>query len=196
MNQTGQVKEWSNATPAGLVALAIASFGFFAVLTGKVSGEAIPLLGLWLLGGFAIQIVVAILDLKSGNSAGGNTFLFFSAYFMLVSGLEMVFEQYMKSGLDKRIDGWAWLALMIVIYLWTPAYFKNPLFMTLIVLALDVALPFIALQKLGILGPDVLKISGWALLVAGICAIYLAAAMIVNTAYGKKIYPNPGPLVK
>ncbi len=83
-------KEWANPTPAGLVALAAACACFFALLTGRVSASAMPLIGCWLLGGFVIQIVVALLDLKSGNLAGGNTFLFFSAFFMLVSGLEML----------------------------------------------------------------------------------------------------------
>ena len=36
MNETKLVKEWANPTPAGLVALAVACFGFFALLSGKV----------------------------------------------------------------------------------------------------------------------------------------------------------------
>ena len=35
-----QQKDWSNATPAGLVALAVACFCFFALLSGKVQGSA------------------------------------------------------------------------------------------------------------------------------------------------------------
>ena len=45
-------------------------FLFFAILTGKVTGAAAPFLGCWLLGGFAIQIIVGILDLKGGNQPG------------------------------------------------------------------------------------------------------------------------------
>jgi uncharacterized protein len=202
VDQKNQIKEWANPTPAGLVALAVACFCFFAILTGKVTGAAAPFIGCWLLGGFVIQIIVGVLDLKNGNSTGGNTFLFFSAYFMLVSGLEMIFGTYMRNSnikLDSFIDGWAWLALMIVVLLWTPAFFKSPLFLTIIVLALDVALPFIVLEKIGLfkdLKETFSHIAGWALLVAGIAGIYLASAIIVNTAFGKKIYPNPGPLVK
>ena len=202
MDQTNQIKDWANPTPAGLVALSVACFCFFAVLTGKVTGAAVPFIGCWLLGGFAVQVIVAILDLKGGNSTGGNTFLFFSAYFMLVSGLEMILGTYMRNSnikLDSYVDGWAWLALMLVVMLWTPAFFKSPLFLTLIVFALDVALPFIVLEKIGLwkdLKEDFSKIAGWSLLVAGIFGIYLASAIIVNTAFGKKVYPNPGPLVK
>lgn len=199
MNQSNQIKEWANPTPAGLVALAVACFGFFALLTGNVTSAAMPLLGLWLLGGFVVQIVVAVIDLKGGNSTGGNTFLFFSAFFMLVSGSEMIFKFLMANNkviLDAHIDGWAWLCLTFVMYLWTPAFFKANFFLTLIVLALDVALPFLALIDLGVLSKSLSKIPAWSLLAAGIVGIYLASATIVNTAFGKKIYPMPDPIIK
>jgi uncharacterized protein len=202
VEQKNQIKDWANPTPAGLVALSVACFGFFAVLTGQVPKEAAPFLGMWLLGGFAVQIIVAVLDLKSGNTTGGNTFLFFSAYFMLVSGLELTLGSIMRNSgikLDAYIDGWAWLALTVVVILWTPAFFKSPLFLTLIVLALDVALPFIVLEKIGLwkdLKETFSLIAGWSLLAAGLCGIYLASAIIVNTAFGKNVYPNPGPIIK
>jgi succinate-acetate transporter protein len=191
--------EWSNPTPAGLVALAIACFCFFALLTGKVTAAALPLLGCWLLGGFVVQLVVALIDLKGGNATGGNTFLFFSAFFMLVGGLEMIMKFNMANNniiLDSRIDGWAWLVLTIVILLWTPAFFKSPLVLTLIVLALDVSLPFIALMDLGIIPKSFSFIPAWGLLVAGIMGIYLSSAIIVNGAFGKEVYPMPGPIIK
>jgi len=50
---------------------------FFALLNGYVRGaDAIPLIACWLLGGFVVQIVVALIDLKEGKHAGGNTFIF------------------------------------------------------------------------------------------------------------------------
>lgn len=199
MNQINGTKEWSNPTPAGLVALAIACFCFFALLSGKVTSEALPLLGVWLLGGFVVQFIVALLDLKSGNTTGGNTFLFFSAFFMFVGGIEMIMKFNAATNgivLDARIDGWAWLVLTIVLLLWTPAFFKTPLVLTLIVLALDVSLPFIALMDLGILPGTYSIIPAWGLLIAGILGIYLSAAIIVNTAFGKEVYPMPGPIIK
>ena len=185
-------KEWANPTPAGLVALATACFCFFAMLNSYVDKSAMPLIGCWLLGGFAIQLVVGLLDLKGGNHAGGNTFLFFSAFFMLVGGLEM-FIKYngITSGaaVDTRIDGFAWLALTLVVYLWTPAFFKSFNLLSLVVLALDVALPFIALIDLKVLPADLSFIPGYALLASGLIAIYLSAALVVNTAFGRKVYP-------
>jgi len=198
-NQGNQIKDWSNPTPAGLVALAVACFCFYALLSGKVTGNAVPLLGFWLIGGFVVQLVVALIDLKNGNATGGNTFLFFSAFFMLVGGLEMIFKFNMATNnilLDARIDGWAWLVLTISLILWTPAFFKTPLVLSLIVLALDVSLPFITLIDLGILPSSYAIIPAWGLLIAGILGIYLAAAIVVNGAFGREVYPMPGPIIK
>ena len=189
-------KQWANPTPAGLVALGVACFGFFALLTGRVGRGALPLLGCFLIGGFFIQIIVALLDLKSGNSAGGNTFLYFSVYFMLVSGGEM-FVKYFCSGLDTRIDGWAWLCLMLVVALWTPAFFKTSAILFIIVAALNVAVPCIALSDLKVFPADVnavlSQVAGWVLLLCGVLGVYLSGAIVVNTAYGRNLLPNPGP---
>ena len=196
MSQENQIKEWSNPTPAGLVALAVACFCFFAILTGKVTHEAMPLLGCWLIGGFVIQFVVALLDLKGQNNTGGNTFLFFSAFFMLVGGLEMIMKyNFMVKGIafDAHIDGWAWLVLTSAILLWTPAFFKSTRLLTLIVIALDLSLPFITLMDLGILPKTYAVIPAWGLLIAGVIAIYLSSAIVVNTAFGRAFYPLPGP---
>jgi len=190
-----QTTPWANPTPAGLVALAVACFTFFALLNGFVEKSAMPLVGCWLLGGFAVQLVVALLDLKGGNHAGGNTFLFFSAFFMLVGGLEM-FVKYsaLTAGTpaDGRIDGYAWLALTIAVYLWTPAFFKPVSLLSLVVLALDVALPFIFLVDLKVLPASYSPIAAYALLAAGVIALYLGAAQVVNTAFGKTVYPVIG----
>lgn len=188
------MKEWANPTPAGLVALAVACACFFALLTGRVQASAMPLVGCWLMGGFVIQLAVALLDLKGGNATGGNTFLFFSAFFMLVGGMEMLLKyQAIQSGapLDARIDGYAWCILTLVVYLWTPAFFTRFSLLSVVVLLLDVALPFIALTDLGVLEKSWSQVAAWSLLGAGLVAVYLGAAMVVNGAFGRKVYPLP-----
>lgn len=187
-----QTKEWANPTPAGLVALAVACACFFAMLGGHIETSALPLVGCWLLGGFVIQLVVGLLDLKGGNATGGNTFLFFSAFFMLVGGLEMLLKyQAITAGtpLDARVDGYAWAILTLVLFLWTPAFFTKFTLLSVVVLLLDVALPFIALTDLQLIPKDFSQISAWALLAAGLVAVYLSAATVVNNAFGKKVYP-------
>ncbi|MDD3271120.1 MAG: GPR1/FUN34/YaaH family transporter [Syntrophomonadaceae bacterium] len=191
---------WASPAPAGLVALAIACFGFYALLTGKVDHSCIPLLGIWLLGGFFVQIIVGIVDLKGGHTTGGNVFLFFSAFFMLVGGMEFIFKYFAAANgwaIDARIDGWAWLVLWIVLVMWTPAYLKqSPLVMSLVVLALDVAVFFVAFMDLELISRSFAPIAGTFLLIGGILGIYVASAIILNTAFSKNVLPMPGPILK
>lgn len=193
-NASPAVREWSNPTAAGLVALAVACGCFFAMLTGRVTHDALPLVAAWLLSGFVIQFVVGLLDLKAGSHAGGNAFLFFSGFFMLTSAVGLLLKySALKAGvpLDARLDGYAWGVLTAVMFLWTPAFFVRFSLLSLVVLFLDIALPFITLVDLGVLSKDYLHVAAWSLLTSGAIAIYLSAAIVVNTAYGRKVYPLP-----
>ncbi len=192
---------FANPAPAGLVALAVACFTFFALLSGKVGATAIPLLGCWLLGGFIVQLTVAIIELKEGALLGGNVFLFFSAFFMFTGGIEFFVKAYFASvngtPIDGRMDGWAWLVLWIVLMLWTPAYLKTgPAMLGLLILCLDVACFFVAFMDLGILAKTYSIYAAYFLLFTGCFGIYVGAAIQLNDAFGRTILPMPGPLLK
>lgn len=60
MNQPIQTNDWSNPTPAGLVALAIACFSSFAFLSVSINASAMPLFGIWLVSGIVLQFVAAL----------------------------------------------------------------------------------------------------------------------------------------
>lgn len=189
----------ANPGPAGLVALAMACFTFYAVHTGKVEGSAIALLGIWLIGGFVVQVIVGVMELNHGNVLGGNIFTFFSAFFMLVTGLELIFKFFAAQNgweVDARIDGWAWLALAIALLTWTPGYFKSPLSLCAVVLALDVAVPVVALMDLTILGHEWHVVSGNFLLLAGIFGLYTAMGVVLNTVFERTVIPMGGPIIK
>jgi len=197
---------WANPAPAGLVALAIACFCFYAVLTGTCKGTAIPLLGCWLIGGFVVQIVVAIIELMEGAVQGGNVFLYFSAFFMLTGGLEFFVKAYFNTmntaagvaPIDTTIDGWAWMVLTIATILFTPAYLKNSgAVMGLCVVLLDIAIIFVTGTDGGWLPKATYSpIAGYFLLGAGICGIYVAAGAFLAGTIGKSILPMPGPILK
>jgi succinate-acetate transporter protein len=192
-------KGWANPGPAGLVALAIACFCFYALLAGKVEHTAIPLLGCWLLGGFVVQIIVGVMEMLEGNTTGGNVFTVFAAFFMLAGGLEF-FLKYFASvhglALDAHIDGYAWSALAIALLLFTPAYLKSPLILSLAIFALDIAVPLIALMDLGLIAHTWAIVAANLLGFTGLCGLYVAGAIVWNTAYGRQILPMPGPIVK
>ena len=77
-----QQHSFANPAPAGLGALAMACFTFYAMFTGKVSHDALPLLACWLVGGAICQLTCGLIELKDHNISGGNVFLFFGAFFM------------------------------------------------------------------------------------------------------------------
>ncbi|ABO50311.1 conserved hypothetical protein [Desulforamulus reducens MI-1] len=188
-----------NPGPAGLVALAMACFTFYAIHTGKVDGSAAPLLGIWLIGGFVIQVIVGVMEINHGNVLGGNVFTFFSAFFMLVTGLELIFKFFAAQNgwtIDSRIDGWAWLALAIALLTWTPGYLKSPLSLFCAVLALDVAVPVVALMDLEVLGHEWHVISGNFLGLGGIFGLYTAWGIVLNSVFEKTIIPLGAPIIK
>ncbi|HWQ74917.1 MAG TPA: hypothetical protein VN441_06360 [Syntrophomonas sp.] len=190
---------WAGAGPAGLVALAMACFTFFALLTGRVDHSAIPLLGIWLVAGFIVQIVTAVLELKEGNLLGGNVFTFFSAFFMFASGFELLFKFWAGHHgieVDGRISGYAWVALSIAITMWLPAYLAGARSLSLVVIALVPALWIIGLRDMGVLGAAWAPVAGWLALAGGIFGLYTSSAIILNSKFGKTILPLGSPFIK
>lgn len=195
-------KEWSNPSAAGLVALAVACYIFFALLSGRLGtkpGElnALPLIAGWLFGGFVIQFITALIDLKGGNHVGGNTFLFFSAFFMLSSSIGMAMKSFVPY-LDARVDGYVFLVLSITIWLWAPAFYKGNPFLFYIIVLLGVACPILAICDLklvtGVTAKSLANFAAYVFLVIGTIGMYAAGAIVVNTAYGKELFPVPKPL--
>lgn len=193
--------DWANPAPAGLVALAVACFTFFAVLTGKVPGSVTPLLACWLIGGFVVQLGVGIIELKLGALLGGNVFFFFSAFFMLTGGLEFLVRSsagFAAAKPNAAIDGWAWLVLWIILILWSPCYFKTSnMVMALLLIFLDIGVFFVVIRDFAMIDAATgSKYAGWFLLFTGIMGIYQASAIQLNAAFGKTILPCGGPLIK
>jgi uncharacterized protein len=193
--------EHSFATPgpASLGAFTVAVFGFGAVFLGQVSLTGLPLLAAWLVGGCLIQLVAAVIELKDKNITSGNVFLYFSGIFMLAAALSTIAKFLMLvHGMkpDPTVEGWLWLAGTGFLVGMTPNYAKSNLFLFLVVVMADVALLFIALLDLGVVGVAFKPVVGYLCFGCGILAIYLIAASATNTFYGKSIFPVPPPLIK
>lgn len=194
-----QEHSFANPAPAGLGALAIACFAFFALLTGRVSHEAAPVLAAWLVGGAICQIAAGLIELKDHNIAGGNLMLFFGSFFMVTGALGMLLKTDLAAKgilFDASIEGYTWLCAFLVLVALTPCYLKaNKVFFWLVIVA-DLAVLFIALADLKIAKSFLAPAAGWLLLLAGFLALYLVAAIAINGVYGKSVIPLPAPYIK
>lgn len=184
---------FANPSPTGLAALAMACMCLWAVFTGRTDAGAAPVLAFWFIGGGIIQVSVGIMELRNGVFKSGNVMLLFGAFFMFVGAAGMLGKYLLvQNGLpiDPRIEGYAWLVCALVLIGWTPGYFKNtPLALTAIVLLVDIALIIIAFVDMAVMPKPYIAIAGWLLLVTSLLAIYLSAALFVNTALGKNLLP-------
>ena len=195
-----QEHSFASPSPAGLAALAVACFGFAAVFLGKVGLGGLPLLAAWLIGGCLVQLVTATIELKDHNIAGGNVFLFFSAFFMLAAALS-IFAKFMLISYSMKplsyVEGWCWLAGAAFLTIVTPAYLKgSKIFFAAVVMA-DIVLWIICLMDLGIIDHTTWKpVAAYLLIAIGTIGIYLAGATVCNTVFGRTIYPVPTPFVK
>ncbi len=192
---------FANPLPAGLGALAMACFGFFALLSGKVTHDAAPILAAWLIGGFFVQMVVAIIEFRDKNLPGANVFLVFSAIFMLTGALSVSAKYFLhKAGMpfDATIEGWLWLAITLWICIVLPCFLKSPKILFILGSLLCVALFCLISLDFGVVAgrAAIAKTGAYALLIAGCLAIYLAGAISLNTHFGRQILPITTPFIK
>lgn len=192
---------WANPMPAGLTALTIAVFIFYGMFTGKVTGAASVIGGIWLICGFFVQMVVGIIELKEGSVVGGNTFTWFSGYFMLATGAVWIFEYFAAIygwKFDAHITGYTWFAITLVLWMQWPALAKSmPLTVFLLICVMNLSLPLITGINLGLLDPKVYgPIAGNMAGISGLFGAYSTAAVMNNLAFGRQIFPFPGPVIR
>jgi uncharacterized protein len=189
---------FANPGAAGLGALAVACFAFFALLTGKVSHGAAPILACWLVGGAVCQIAAGLIELKDHNIAGGNLMLFFGSFFMVTGAVGMFTKTDLAArgvAFDAGIEGWTWLASFFFLVMMTPCYLKSNKVFFWVVVSADVAVLFLALADLKV-APFLAPYAGWVLLLTGLGALYLVAAIAINGTFGKPVIPLPAPYIK
>jgi len=193
-----QEHSFANPGPAGLAGLCVACFIFFALLTGRVTHDATPIMAFWLMGAAVVQLAAGLIELKDKALLGGNLMTFFGAFFCVTGAANFLGKHLMHANgvpFDAAIDGWGWLAATIFLLIMVPAYLKTAskaFFLTLVAAVVGVAL--LAFQDLG----WVSGMSGaiaYALLITGILAFWNIAAMIINPVYGKEIIWTGKPFI-
>ena len=197
-----QEHSFASPGPAAFAALAIACFAFFAILTGKVSHDAAPIVACWLVGGAVVQLIAGVIELKDKNISAGNLMLFFGSFFMLVAALSMGAKYGLHAAglpFDSRVEGWCWLAGWFFLIMLTPCYLKAPRLLFWALIMADIAIFCIAMidLKLTVLPLHLMAtVAGWLVLGVGLLALYLGGAVAINTTFGKPIIPTTTPYVK
>lgn len=190
----------ANCGAANAFAITNATFGLFALVTGRVNGSCMLLLAMWMLAGFVVQIIPAIIFIIKGEDLDANMTLVLSSYLLLAGFLTFAVKwlaiQYGWQ-LDGHIEGYLWLSVFLVISFWTPALLKmTPKVFNFAVLGIDLALVLLSLNSLGMLTPIFVMLLGYDLLLIGILTLWVAAAMILNSTFQKTILPVGAPLIK
>lgn len=190
----------ANVGAANAFAITNATFGLFALVTGRIEGSGLILLAMWFFAGFIVQLIPTIIAILKGNDLDANLGLVLTNYLLLAGTLTFTVKwlAFMNSWqLDGRIEGYFWLSVFLVITIWTPAVFKlTPLVFNLAVICIDPALLCLSLMSFNVLPPAFMPILGYDLLLIGILTLWVAGAMILNSTFQKSIIPVGSPLIK
>jgi hypothetical protein len=174
---------------------------FFALLTGKASAETHIVAGLWLLGAFAVQAAVALIELNMGTDVGGNIYLWFGSFFCLSTGLVFIWEYFAHIYLwpvDLSLQGYLWICIWLVMWINWPIFLKRfPLTLGIAFSIMNICSPFMTLMNLGILPKGTTAPAiGWAMLCSSILALYSGASMISNKSLNKTLFPLGKPIIR
>ncbi len=198
MGDTSVNTKIADAGPAGWVGLAIVAIMAWAFLCGFVGGKSLLFMACVSLSCWIAYMGAAITQLKLGNAAGGITWLYFGAFFAFGSALNyalIYFAPIYHWELDPKILGFEWAVITTVLILTTPLFVRYaPAAATIAILGADVGLAALAMIYFGYNGAFMLQLSGWALFVAGVCAIIMAAGGILESA--GMAFPMGKPLIK
>lgn len=191
-----QQPSFATPVPAALGALAVTAFLLGALFLGKIMVPAgLFFVGIWLIGVFCVFLPSSLIFLKDGDLPGGNVFLLFTGFVILVGAIGMIAKFFMiNAGIDisgaAAVEAWGWLACEIFLLIMTPAFLKAPKLFFLILILADVAVGCIVAMNFGMMNPALgSKLAGILLFLLGIDSFYLVAAITWTTIFGKSPLP-------
>ncbi len=203
---------WGDPSPAGLFAIGAGTTAVWALLTGRVGLQDLPMLTVWLLAVGFVQTLVGLIHLRNGDPVGGSLNLSFGILFFGAPGLTNVAflwggrpleEMGIAHPPDFAINGWVFLLLGVVLASFLPILARHSWLSTLAVAAFVVAIWLLALYYLQPAAAQgkpgwmlVTLIAGWVIGVAGLTMVYLGIAQVLAYGLGRATLPVGGPLVR
>lgn len=182
----------ASPSAANLIALSMALFIYWLLLTGKVAGAAALAAGYYVVGCGLIQLIGSIFEFIRGETLVANLILTFSILFLALSGMNLIVEYY-KLPMDPRLSGWITTFLAVVLIVITPAFFKGIYYLTADLIVIDALLVLFGLAQLGVLPLVAILVAGWLCFIGSIISLIIVVATFINTAYEREIIPLPKP---
>jgi len=199
LSHQSEIAPFASPAVAGLGAVVMAAFCFFAFLTGLVEpiGSYIYLAALCIVAG-AVQMIAGVIDLRNKDLVNGGTMLLFGGCFILVAGVNAALTVWGETaGVHSLYPmmGWGVLAGGLCLVMITPAYFYRSSILSAFMIVADLALLALGIGFI-VYNLILILIGGILLLILGIIGLYLILAICVNTASGRIILPLGNPILK
>lgn len=200
MNDARPERLMGDASPASALALATSTMGVFCALTGIIGVDGLPVLALWLFGGFSIHLYAGIAALRRGNTLDAAIFVYYGNYLELVGGAGFLLKWLSAHNgwsINFLLDGFMWIPLSVGLWFWSYAIFREcPGVLSVGILFADIAFPLISITGMGLLGAPFATAAGLCLLGTSICFMYVGGAGLLASVYQRPILPLGRPLVR
>jgi hypothetical protein len=128
---------------------------------------------------------------------GGNIFLYFGLFFMLLGAFAFIFEWWGSTlGIEAAaaIEGYAWIILFIAMIGFTIAFAYHNYFFFVGCSIFSIAFIGVILMKFGVGLPASAHVGGWGLLLGAVPCLWVGLALVVNMGVGRPVLPAGGPL--
>lgn len=189
IEESKTANNWANAVPVGLASFACSTIMFFALLTGRVDGSAIPLIGVFQFGILIVQLSCSWICFRNKDLGGASIYMLFSGTALFGGGLEFLGKISAPS-----LEAWVYLVVAVVLLLWLPGYFKAPPTIALAITFLDLAFFCVAIMDFGV--PMFALLGGYCFGFAALFAAYSAGALFQFEEFGRPLLPMGTPWVK
>jgi succinate-acetate transporter protein len=163
-----QEQKWIDPTPASLLLVFCITMTLWAVFTGMIGMNAMPVIG--------------------------SYFLTFGVLWLMAAAICFTYFTTQGATLDARADGYFLLFTGIIFLIFTLCGGKRLGLIFWLLLSLGVGFILLGLGMAGILGLWAFPIGGWLMLVGGLISLYTGGSMIINFSFGRPVLPLGGPM--
>ena len=179
----------ANPAPLGLSGFAMTTWLLSMINAGWYTGDA---MGMVLVMAFAFggtaQMIAGVMEMFKGNTFGFTAFCGYGAFWWTFA----LFVGYFHGNCPGPFVGWYLVVWGVFsLYLWFASLRKARALM-LIFLALVPTFFLLAAKDLFGM-PEMGVLGGYLGLVTAVLALYLAAAEVINEAYGREVLPVGAP---